>query len=152
MPRSTRPYILLRNVSAPVHSRLYTQSTEVVRTRQYNETHNLRNVSGPVNSRPYIQRCSVQDNTSSTRRQHETHYCCSELGTQGPQNYRLLPFHLPAFRLGPMLAAHNSAVAKALAGMDGSAKAAAAIGASVRSVVHTELCSFPYSRLTIGRS
>jgi hypothetical protein len=38
-----------------------------------------------------------------------------------------------------MLAAHSSSVAKALAGIDGSAKAAAAIGATVRSVVQTDV-------------
>ena len=38
-----------------------------------------------------------------------------------------------------MLAAHSSSVAKALAGIDGSAKAAAAIGATVRSVVQLDV-------------
>ena len=47
-----------------------------------------------------------------------------------------------------MLAAHSSAVARALVGIDRSAKAAAAIGATVRSVVQTDLFfsppSFPF--------
>ena len=42
-----------------------------------------------------------------------------------------------------MLAAHRSSVAKALAGIDGSAKAAAAIGATVRSVVQTDVFFSP---------
>ena len=44
-----------------------------------------------------------------------------------------------------MLAAHSSSVAKALAGIDGSAKAAAAIGATVRSVVQMDLFFSPPS-------